>query len=176
MWQAFKDDIENCEPFKSREDYENWVRGWVEDSINECGRIERYYLGVEDPTDGLDIVIEDKNERKAEEAEKKTNCIYEIEYRYSDEDEFHNAYVLIYETGTVLGDTIQHAMDCADEDGDWAGLDKLLYDHYGLSDGDICFYVDVTVADEGDAKKDLEQSFDIIVKDMWVDRESKYEK
>lgn len=61
MWQAFKDDIENAEPFKSREDYEMWVRGWVEDSISECGRIERYYLGVENPTDGLDIQIGENN-------------------------------------------------------------------------------------------------------------------
>lgn len=62
MWQAFKDDIELHEEFKSREDYENWVRGWVEDSISECGRIERYYLGVEDPTDGLEIKIGEGNE------------------------------------------------------------------------------------------------------------------
>lgn len=61
MWQAFKDDIENCEPFKSREDYENWVRGWVEDSISECGRIERYYLGHYNPTTELDIEIGEDN-------------------------------------------------------------------------------------------------------------------
>lgn len=73
MWQAFKDDIENCEPFKSREDYEMWVRGWVEDSINECGRIERYYLGVENPMDGLDIIIEDENERRAYEESSEWN-------------------------------------------------------------------------------------------------------
>ena len=60
MWQAFKDDIELAGEFENREDYEMWVRGWVEDSINECGRIERYYLNVEDPTDGLDIKIGDK--------------------------------------------------------------------------------------------------------------------
>lgn len=64
MWQAFKDDIElrsEDEGFKNREEYENWVRGWVEDSINECGRIERYYLGVENPADGLDIQIGEDN-------------------------------------------------------------------------------------------------------------------
>ena len=64
MWQAFKDDIELRSEdggFKNREEYEMWVRGWVEDSINECGRIERYYLGVEDPTDGLDIEIGEDN-------------------------------------------------------------------------------------------------------------------
>lgn len=61
MWQAFKDDIENTEGFKSRKDYEMWVRGWVEDSINELGRVERYYLNVENPQDGLDIQIGDSN-------------------------------------------------------------------------------------------------------------------
>lgn len=62
MWQAFKDDIENTEGFESREDYKMWVRGWVEDSINECGRIERYYLSVENPTEELDIKIGEKGE------------------------------------------------------------------------------------------------------------------
>lgn len=58
MWQAFKDDIEEAYEFENREAYEAWVRGWVEDSINECGRIERYYLNSEDPVrDNLDIKI-----------------------------------------------------------------------------------------------------------------------
>lgn len=64
MWQAFKDDIELRSEdggFKNREEYENWVRAWVEDSINECGRIERYYLGVENPADELDIKIGEDN-------------------------------------------------------------------------------------------------------------------
>lgn len=61
MWQAFKDDIENTEGFESREDYEMWVKGWVEDSINELGRIERYYLGVENPTGELDIKLKGDN-------------------------------------------------------------------------------------------------------------------
>lgn len=47
--------------FKNREEFDNWVRAWVEDSINECGRIERYYLGVENPADGLDIKIGENN-------------------------------------------------------------------------------------------------------------------
>lgn len=63
MWQAFKDDIElNEDGFKNREEYENWVRAWVEDNISELGRIERYYLGVGDPTEGLDIKIGENNE------------------------------------------------------------------------------------------------------------------
>lgn len=61
MWQAFKDDIELTEEFESREDYEMWVRGWVEDSINELGRIERYYLAVDKPEKELDIKMKGKN-------------------------------------------------------------------------------------------------------------------
>lgn len=64
MWRAFKDDIElwsDDEGFKNREEYEMWVRAWVEDSINELGRIERYYLGVDDPTKELDIKIGENN-------------------------------------------------------------------------------------------------------------------
>lgn len=64
MWQAFKDDIELRSEdggFKNREEYEDWVRSWVEDSIDELGRIERYYLSVDDPTEGLDIKIGEYN-------------------------------------------------------------------------------------------------------------------
>ena len=60
MWDEFYKEIDG-QKFDTREDYENWVRGWVEDSINECGRIERYYLGVENPMDGLDIQIGEDN-------------------------------------------------------------------------------------------------------------------
>lgn len=107
----------------------------------------------------------------------KVNCIYQIKFRYSDEEDFRDAYVLVYQTGTVLGDTIAHALDEADEDGDYSGLDKLLYDHYGLTDGGICFYYDT---DDAIGKRKLENSlelaFDIVVRNMWVDRESKYER
>lgn len=62
MWQAFKDEIELCDKFKNREDYNNYVRAWVEDSINELGKIERYYLGHYNPTIELDIEIGEENE------------------------------------------------------------------------------------------------------------------
>ena len=61
MWQAFKDEVELCDEFRSREHFNDYVKAWVEDSINELGRIERYYLGVDDPTDGLDIQIGEDN-------------------------------------------------------------------------------------------------------------------
>lgn len=62
MWDEFYKDIDGQE-FDTREDYENWVRGWVEDTINECGRIERWALklGDGDATDELSIKIGEDN-------------------------------------------------------------------------------------------------------------------
>lgn len=62
MWEAFEDDIKlNEDGFKNREEYKDWVRAWVEDSIYELGRIERYYLSVDDPTKELGIKIGEDN-------------------------------------------------------------------------------------------------------------------
>ena len=47
MWDEFYKDIDG-QKFDTREDYENWVRGWVEDTINECGRVERFALRLTD--------------------------------------------------------------------------------------------------------------------------------
>lgn len=62
MWDEFYEDIDGQE-FATREDYENWVRGWVEDSISECGRIERWALRLADETatDELSIKIGENN-------------------------------------------------------------------------------------------------------------------
>lgn len=62
MWDEFYKDIGGQE-FDTREEYENWVRGWVEDTINECGRIERWALKLEDgdATDELSIKIGEDN-------------------------------------------------------------------------------------------------------------------
>lgn len=60
MWEAFKDDIESCDEFCSREHFNGYVKAWVENSIEELGRIERYYLSVDDPTKELDIKIGDE--------------------------------------------------------------------------------------------------------------------
>lgn len=101
--------------------------------------------------------------------------IYEIEYHYDDESEWHNAYILIYATGTPLGDTIQHALDCADDDGDWSDVDKLLLKHYGLKDDDICFYFDRNGIEDESLILEIEHDFDIVINDYWVARESDYE-
>lgn len=101
----------------------------------------------------------------------KPNRIYEIEFRYNDEEDFHYAYILIYDTSTIFGETIQHALDCVSEDDDTSGLDKLLYDHFQLDDAQICWYFDVNDM-AWDLKTSIERCYDIEIKDMWVERES----
>lgn len=108
--------------------------------------------------------------------------IYEIEYKYADEyikgEPSHNALVCVYETGTVEGDTIQYALDKANEDGDWSGVDKLMGALFGLKDEDICFYFDVSnILKEGASRltklvPELQKDFDIVIKDIWVERTS----
>ena len=112
--------------------------------------------------------------------------IYEIEYRYDDEykanEETHNAFVCVYETGTAEGDTIHYAIEKANEDGDWTGLDKLLGRLFDLKDDDICFYYDTnTLKREGvyystsrltRLVPELQKSFDIVIEDIWVERTS----
>ena len=112
--------------------------------------------------------------------------IYEIEYKYADEyikgEPSHNALVCVYETGTAEGDTIQYALDKANEDGDFSGVDDLLGRLFGLKDEDICFYYDTN-----DLKREgvyystsrltrlvpeLQKDFDIVIKDIWVERTS----
>ena len=108
--------------------------------------------------------------------------IYEIEYKYADEyikgEPSHNALVCVYETGSVEGDTIQYALDKANEDGDWSGVDKLMGALFGLKDEDICFYFDVSnTLKEGASRltklvPELQKDFDIVIKDIWVERTS----
>ena len=99
----------------------------------------------------------------------KRNNVYEIEYRYNDEEEFHYALMVVYSTGTKLGDAIQKALDDGNESGSFVELDKLMYDKYKLDDNDICFYFDRTDM-VWDLKTSIERSYDIEIKDMWVER------
>lgn len=109
--------------------------------------------------------------------------IYEIEYRYDDEykadEPTHNALVCVYETGSAEGDTIQYALDRADEDSDWSGVDKLLGRLFGLKDEDICFYFDISsIKDTGTSRltqlvPELQKDFDIVIEGVWLDQVSK---
>lgn len=62
MWDEFYKDIDGQE-FDTREDYENWVRGWVEGTINECGRVERFALRLtdEEADEELNVKIGEDN-------------------------------------------------------------------------------------------------------------------
>lgn len=107
--------------------------------------------------------------------------IYEIEYRYDDEykagEPTHNALVCVYDSSKVgAGETIHYAMEKAHEDGDWAGLDKLLSRLFGLVDDDICFYYDISDIEDGATNRalalvpELQKSFEIVIEDIWVER------
>ena len=108
--------------------------------------------------------------------------IYEIEYKYADEyikgEPSHNALVCVYETGSVEGDTIQYALDKANEDDDWSGVDKLMGKLFGLKDEDICFYFDISnILDKGTSRltklvPELQKDFGIVIKDIWLERTS----
>lgn len=108
--------------------------------------------------------------------------IYTIRFNYNDEfcsgDDPHDCFVCVYETGSAEGDTIQYALDKANEDGDFSGVDKLLGKLFGLKDEDICFYFDINdIVDKGTSRltrlvPELQKSFDIVIKDIWVERTS----
>lgn len=118
------------------------------------------------------IKVKDKSKAEKVKVRKRSKSkVWELEYRYSDEDEFHNAYIVIYYTGEPLGDTIDHALELANEDDDWSGVDKLLGTVFGISDSDVCFYFEPRGITP--IKKDIELDFDIVIKDMWVAIEPK---
>lgn len=109
--------------------------------------------------------------------------IYEIKYRYADEykanEPTHNALVCVYEGDEVgAGETIGYALDKANEDDDWSGVDKLMRALFGLKDEDICFYFDVSnIIDKGTSRltklvPELQKDFGIVIKDIWVERTS----
>ena len=101
--------------------------------------------------------------------------LYEIEYRNLDElmdgNEPHNAYVVVYDSGTIEGETFAYALDKANEDSDFTGVDKILTKTFELKDDDICFYYDINdIADEatkwGKLVPELQKSFNIFITDI----------
>lgn len=92
--------------------------------------------------------------------------LYEIEYKFLDElkgDGWRVALVVVYTTGTPLGDTIQHALGCVDEDGDTTGLDKLLKKQFGVVDEDVSFYFDRNGIKDESLVLEIEHNFDIVI-------------
>lgn len=92
--------------------------------------------------------------------------VYEIEYKFQDElaeKGWRTGLVLVYETGTADGDNIQHALDCANEDDDWSGVDKLLTSMFGFMDEDIAFYFDRNGIETESLVLEIEHDFDIVI-------------
>lgn len=159
MWDEFYKEIDG-KKFKTRDEFNSWVKGWAETMCGEAGRIERFALsmGDGDAHDELNVDIGE-------------NVIYELEYRYSDEDQFHNANACVYTTGTRTGDEIQEKLDAINDGGDFephSELDILVNKLFGINDGDICFYFDRNTIPDDELKKRMELSYDIVIKDMWV--------
>ena len=85
---------------------------------------------------------------------------YEIEFRYNDEPKntLHNCIVGVYNRGSRIDEILQgYAEEYGIEE-----LDETLAE-YNLQDNDICFYVEKT----NDLRKELEESFDIEVKEIY---------
>lgn len=99
--------------------------------------------------------------------------IYEIEYLFEDElgsevesSTWRNSNLCVYETGTPSGDTIDYALELANEDGDFTGVDKLLGKMFGLRDDDIVFYFDRAGIKDESLVLELQHDFDIIINDL----------
>ena len=92
--------------------------------------------------------------------------LYEIEYRYSDDSEWHNACVVGYTTNTVAGDTLDKIMDKANEDGDWGGVDKYLTKTLEITDSDVIFYLDETDITPYQVVCELQQELGVEIKDI----------
>ena len=92
---------------------------------------------------------------------------YEIEYRFTDEldDKYDGnriSDVIVYNSSKVgWGETLDYALDKANEDGDYSGVDKLLGKMYGLDDEHVAFYNDTDLDNVEDLKNELEAIFDI---------------
>lgn len=92
---------------------------------------------------------------------------YEIEYRFEDEldDKYEfnrNSDVIVYNGSKVgWGETFGYAMNKADKDGDYSGVDKLLDKMYGLDDEHVAFYYDTDLDNVEDLKNELEVVFNI---------------
>jgi hypothetical protein len=101
--------------------------------------------------------------------------LYEIDYKFLDEigePDWRNGQVVAYRTGTPAGDTMAHALECAEEDGDFTGVDKLLMKMLSVRDDDVAFYYDVAdIENDGTPLYtklgvELQKNFGIIINDI----------
>lgn len=94
------------------------------------------------------------------------NTLYEVEYKYFDELKekgWRNAYFIVYDTSTTLGETIQHALDCLDEEENTDGLDKVLTKHFGVRDDEVSYYFDRNGVEDESLWLEIQADQDCIV-------------
>lgn len=101
--------------------------------------------------------------------------IYTIRYKFLDEigeKGWRDSLVCVYEQGTPSGDNLQHALDVANDEDDWSGVDKLLTAMFKLKDDDIAFYYDTSDLEDGATNRalalvvELQKSNDILIDDI----------
>ena len=94
---------------------------------------------------------------------------YEIEYKYEDElDEkrWRTSIVVVYDSSNnTEGATFQHALDCANEDGDYSGVNRLL-EKYGTNDDEVAFYFDKAGISDESLVLEIQHDFDIVINDI----------
>lgn len=97
------------------------------------------------------------------------NSLYEIEYLYFDELSerrsygWRTGYIVVYDTTTALGETLQHALNCANEDGDWKQFNELLKKHFGVTDDEVVFYFDRNGIEDESLFLEIQADQDMVV-------------
>ena len=95
--------------------------------------------------------------------------IYEIRYKFNDdlpEKGWRNSTVVVYDAFTSAdGAILQHALDRADKDGDYSGVDKIL-EKYGTKDDEVVFYFGNTGIENESLVLELQRDLDIIINNI----------
>ena len=96
------------------------------------------------------------------------NTLLEIKYLYLDElkesksNGWRTALMVVYDTSTVLGETIQHALDSIDEDGT-GGIDKVMTKFFGVMDDEVAFYFDRNGIEDESLFLEAQADYDIVI-------------
>lgn len=97
--------------------------------------------------------------------------LYQIEFKYlgSLNEPWHTANVVVYDTMSAFGANVQHALDVANDDGDYSGLDKLLQKTLDVKDDEVIYYLDLHYVDDSSMGREtamvleIQRSMDILI-------------
>lgn len=96
--------------------------------------------------------------------------VYEIQYKFEDElndKGWRTSLMVVYDSSNNTdGATFDHALNCANEDGDFSGVDKLLTKWFGLTDNDVAFYFDRAGIETESLVLEAQHDFDIVINDI----------